>query len=74
MSLFSETRVPIDNEVVTAVAVSNVAMNPSLAVTTKSKIMLFNENGEKHDYELSRNISATFIEWHPSLPILAIGW
>jgi hypothetical protein len=36
--------------------------------------MLFNESGEKHDYELSRNIRPTYIEWHPTLPTLAIGW
>ena len=49
-------------------------MNPSVAVTTPNKILLFNESGEKHDYELSRNICPTYMEWHPNQPTIAIGW
>ncbi len=53
---------------------SNVLHNPSIAITTVNKILLYNESGEKHDYELSRNITPSFIEWHPNQPTIAIGW
>ncbi|KAL4454946.1 hypothetical protein ABPG74_006328 [Tetrahymena malaccensis] len=75
MSLFSE--LPLDagtDEQITQIAVSNVSINPSLAIITPHKILLFNECGEKHDYELSRNIRCTYVQWHPSQPIIALGW
>lgn len=49
-------------------------VNPTIAVTTPNKILLYNESGEKHDYELSRSISPTAICWHPNTAVLAIGW
>ena len=36
--------------------------------------MLYNDNGEKYDYELARNITPTGMDWHPSQALLAIGW
>ena len=69
MSLFTDLDLPLNTtETITQIAVSNIYINPSIAVTTSNKILLFNESGEKHDYELSRNISPTYICWHPSLP------
>ena len=62
------------NERVIRIAVSNVPINPTIAITTSNKIHLFNESGDKHQYELSRSITPTCIEWHPFHPILAIGW
>lgn len=67
MSIFSELPLEVGtNEEITQIAVSNVSINPSLAVTTPHKILLFNECGEKHDYELSRNIRSTYMQWHPT--------
>lgn len=77
MSLFSKvelTELKKGNEKVIRIAVSNVTVNPTIAITTSNKIHLFNESGEKHQYELSRSITPTCIEWHPINPILAIGW
>jgi intraflagellar transport protein 140 len=48
------------------VSVSHNQINPSIAVSTSNKIMLYNDNGEKYDYELARNITPTGMDWHPS--------
>lgn len=45
---------------------SHTSSNSSIALTTMNKILLFAENGEKHDYELARSITPTAICWHPS--------
>lgn len=77
MSFFSKTEIgelKRNNEKIIRIAVSNVPINPTIAITTSNKIHLFNESGEKHQYELSRAITPTAIEWHPYNPILAIGW
>jgi hypothetical protein len=69
MSLFTDLDLPISpNDKVLSVSVSNVYINPTIAVTTPNKILLYNESGEKHDYELSRNIQPTALSWHPSQP------
>lgn len=77
MSFFSKTEIrdlKANSERIIRIAVSNVPVNPTIAITTSNKIHLFNESGEKHQYELSRSITPTCIEWHPISPILAIGW
>ena len=77
MSFFSRTEVKDlknNHERIIRIAVSNVPINPTIAITTSNKIHLFNESGDKHQYELSRSITPTCIEWHPFNPILAIGW
>lgn len=74
MSIFSESLVKLKNEQINLVAVSHNLINPSIAVCTQNKILLYADNGEKHDYELARNIQPTAMDWHPSLAILAIGW
>ena len=77
MSFFSKTEIKdlkSGNERIIRIAVSNVPINPTIAITTSNKIHLFNESGDKHQYELSRSITPTCIEWHPFHPILAIGW
>lgn len=77
MSFFSKTEIKelkTNQERIIRIGVSNVAVNPTVAITTSNKIHLFNESGEKHQYELSRSITPTCIEWHPFDPILAIGW
>ena len=77
MSFFSKTEInelKRNNEKIIRIAVSNVPINPTIAITTSNKIHLFNESGEKHQYELSRAITPTAVEWHPFNPILAIGW
>jgi hypothetical protein len=77
MSFFSKTEIKDlrnNHERIIRIAVSNVPINPTIAITTSNKIHLFNESGDKHQYELSRSITPTCIEWHPTHPILAIGW
>ena len=77
MSFFSKTEIKDlknNHERIIRIAVSNVPINPTIAITTSNKIHLFNESGDKHQYELSRSITPTCIEWHPFNPILAIGW
>ena len=37
-------------------AVSNSAVNPSIALGTLSKIILYNDGGDKYDYELARGV------------------
>jgi intraflagellar transport protein 140 len=77
MSFFSKTEIKdlkSNHERIIRIAVSNVLINPTIAVTTSNKIHLFNESGDKHQYELSRSITPTCVEWHPFNPILAIGW
>lgn len=77
MSFFSKTEIKDlknNHERIIRIAVSNVPINPTIAITTSNKIHLFNESGDKHQYELSRSITPTCIEWHPTNPILAIGW
>ena len=77
MSFFSKTEIgelKRNNEKIIRIAVSNVPINPTIAITTSNKIHLYNESGEKHQYELSRAITPTAIEWHPFNPVLAIGW
>ena len=75
MSLFSESRINIaPDENIVHISMSNQVLNPILAVSTYQKIFFFNDNGEKLEYDLSRNIQPSFIEWHPNLPTLAIGW
>lgn len=77
MSFFSKTEIKDlknNHERIIRIGVSNVPINPTIAITTSNKIHLFNESGDKHQYELSRSITPTCIEWHPSNPILAIGW
>lgn len=56
------------------ISVSHNLINPSIAVCTPNKILLYADNGDKHDYELARNIQPTALDWHPTLPQLAIGW
>ena len=77
MSFFSKTEIKDlknNHERIIRISVSNVPINPTIAITTSNKIHLFNESGDKHQYELSRSITPTCIEWHPFNPILAIGW
>lgn len=77
MSFFSKTEIRDlkgNHERIIRIAVSNVPINPTIAITTSNKIHLFNESGDKHQYELSRSITPTCIEWHPFNAILAIGW
>ena len=77
MSLFSKVELKElkqAEEKVLRIAVSNASINPTIAIATPNKIHMFNESGERLNYELSRNITPTAIEWHPHSPILAIGW
>lgn len=74
MSVLSETTIQISKETIQLFAISNSALNPSIAICTKSRVLLYNDQGEKHDYELARNQTPTAIEWHPNAPTLAIGW
>lgn len=36
-------------------SVSHSAINPSIAIATATRVMLYNDLGEKFDYELARN-------------------
>lgn len=75
MSIFSEEKIKVcPNEPITYMAVSHQLLNNVVAVTTKKNILFYNENADKCEFELSRNISPIIIEWHPTQPILAIGW
>jgi hypothetical protein len=68
MSLFTETAVKLSlnkSEEIQKIAVSNTTLSPSIAVSTQNRIILFNELGEKQEYELSRNLNPCSIEWHP---------
>ncbi|CAD8141887.1 unnamed protein product [Paramecium octaurelia] len=74
MSILSEHTILIKNETITMMSVSNSAISPSIAICTISRVMLYNDQGEKFDYELARNQKPTAIAWHPIQPQLAIGW
>ena len=56
MSLFFESVIKVKGETIQLISVSNNVINPSIAVCTPNKILLFGDNGEKRDYELARNI------------------
>ena len=75
MSIFSETKIVIpQTDLVTQIALSNVPLLPTLAVSTGTRILFFNESGEKLEMELFKGLTPTYIEYHPNLPQLAIGW
>jgi len=53
MSFFSKTEIKdlkSNRERIIRISVSNVQMNPTIAITTSNKIHLFNESGDKHQY------------------------
>jgi len=53
MSFFSKTEIKDlkgNHERIIRIAVSNVPINPTIAITTSNKIHLFNESGDKHQY------------------------
>ena len=56
MSIFSESIIKVKGETIQLISVSHNLINPSIAVCTPNKILLYGDNGEKHDYELARNI------------------
>jgi hypothetical protein len=68
MSIFSECMIKLKSETICLISVSHNLINPSIAVCTSNKIMLYSDNGDKHDYELARNLQPTALDWHPSLP------
>lgn len=77
MSLFSKVELKElkqSDEKILRIAVSNASVNPTIAIATPNKIHMYNESGERLNYELARNITPTAIEWHPTQSILAIGW
>ena len=75
MSIFSETKIQVPStEIVTQISISNVPLLPTLAVATQTRVIFFNESGEKLDFELFKGAVPTYIEYHPSQPQLAIGW
>lgn len=75
MSIFSETKISVPpSESITQIAISNVPLLPTLAVATPIRIMFYNENGEKMEFELNKGVTPTYIEFHPHQSQLAIGW
>ena len=75
MSIFSQRYCPLpQGETCTKVAMSNVAIAPLLAAATYQRVLFYDDNSEKLDFEISRGATPTSIEWHPSMPQLAIGW
>ncbi|CAK55887.1 unnamed protein product (macronuclear) [Paramecium tetraurelia] len=74
MSILSEHTISIKSETITMMSVSHSAISPSIAICTISRVMLYNDQGEKFDYELARNQKPTAIAWHPIQPQLSIGW
>ena len=74
MSILSEYTIQVRNEPITLMSVSNSSINPSVAICTASRVMLYNDQAEKYDYELARNQKPTAIAWHPVEAKLAIGW
>ncbi len=75
MSIFSETKIPIPpTETILQISLSHIPLMPTLAVCTQSRIYFYNESGEKYEYELFKGMAPTYIEYHPNLPQLAIGW
>ena len=75
MSIFSQRYCTIpQNETSTRICMSNTAISPLLAVATYQKVLFYDDNSEKLDFEISRGANPTFLEWHPTSPQLAIGW
>lgn len=75
MSIFSETKIQLTTtENINQISLSNVSIIPSIAICTISRILFYNESGEKFDFELYKGVPPTYIEYHPFLPQLAIGW
>lgn len=68
MSILSEHTIQMKSETITMMSVSHSAINPSIAICTNSRVVLYNDLGEKFDYELARNQKPTAIAWHPILP------
>ena len=65
MSIFSESIIKTKNEPIHLLSVSHNPINPTIAVCTPNKILLYSDNGDKHEYELARNIQPTSVDWHP---------
>ena len=67
MSIFSEEKIKVcPPEQITHMAVSHLMLNNVVAITTKKNILFYDEHAEKCEFELSRNISPVFLEWHPN--------
>lgn len=55
MSIFSETKLKIPEGLMAhQVAVSNTIAMPIIAVATRGKVIFYDENGDKLQYEISR--------------------
>ncbi|CAD8148851.1 unnamed protein product [Paramecium pentaurelia] len=74
MSILSEHTITLKNETITMMSISHSAINPSIAICTTSRVILFNDQGEKLDYDFTHNQKPTAIVWHPIQPQLTIGW
>ncbi len=75
MSIFSELKCNLPpGEQAYQIAVSHSSVNPILAVTTISRVLFFNDAGEKMELEIERGLTPTAIAWHPTHLVLAIGW
>jgi len=75
MSIFSEVKVNLPNgEQAQFIATSHTTVNPLLAVATNTRVLFYNDSGEKLDIEINRNLTPTAMAWHPVYSVLAVGW
>jgi intraflagellar transport protein 140 len=75
MSIFSEIKLQkSEEEEPYMIAISNTKATPFLAMIVPKKVIFFDENGDRMEFFVEKNMNPTFLDWHPGLPIVCIGW
>ena len=83
MSIFSETKLALPNNGLPYnTAISHTSEMPIVAVMSQNCVLFYDENGDILDFKLeryknfpkTRQFDPSVLDWHPKMPILAIGW